>query len=142
MFSGLLTQQTLQPIGHGVPQGFSDQRSKPCGGQPKLLNRIEGTLGCRIKFPQFVQVLPEKFETNRQFAADREDVDNVSPPAPGAFLLNARNPLIAKLRQCFAELFKVDLISFSKRATNVLECVRWRQMGLKTALSGNNGVRC
>ena len=75
---------------------------------------------CRwIEFPEFVEFFAEKLQPYREFTADGKNIDDVSAAAPGSLLIDARDALIAQMRQGFSKIFKIDLIPFAQGSANV-----------------------
>ena len=90
-------------------------------------------MACWVEFTQLVEFFAEKLKPNRQLTAHREDIDNVAPTAPASFLLDCCDSLVAELGQRFAQLFQIDFIALTKRASRALQRIwRW-EMRLETA---------
>ena len=101
-------QQPVQAIGHRLPELFGDQGAEPGRCEPKLLDRIEGSLTGRIEFPQLVELITEQFKPDGQLAADGKNVNDVPSPAPGPFLVNGGDLLVSQLCKPSGEFLKID----------------------------------
>ena len=107
-----LTQQLIEVVRHLLTQTFSNQRTEPSWGELERVNGIEGTLTGWIKFTKFVEFIPEKLQTNREFTTHGIDVNNVATSAPGSLLVNRRDAFVTKLAEVGRQLLKVDNIAF------------------------------
>ena len=140
-FGGLIPQQSIQAFRHGVPQLVGNKRSESSRRQLQPLHRIERTLGGRVKFPEFVQLFPEEFQSHRQFTADRVDVDDVAAATPGSLLVDSGDPFISEAGQAFGQVVQVKLIALFQGATGGFKRGPWRQVGLKAAFRGHDRLR-
>ena len=107
-----LTQQLIEVVRHLLTQTFCNQWTEPCWGQLERVNGIEGTLTCRIEFTKFVEFIPKKLQSYREFTTHGIDVNNVATSAPGSLLINRRDALVTKLAEVGRQLLKVDNIAF------------------------------
>ena len=128
---GCGAEQALEALGHPLPQGVGDQRRVAGGGEPHPLDRIEGALAGRIEFPQLLQFLAEQLKPHRQLGADRKEVDDVAAAAPGALLLDGRDPLVPEPRQGVAQLLEVQRVATPQGEAAVGQHLRGGQMGLQ-----------
>ncbi len=132
-------QQLLQTLGHPLPQGLGDQGGITGGGEAHLLHHIEGTLAGGIELPQFLQVLTEELQPHRQFGTHREDVDDVPPAAPGAFLLDRRHPLVAQAGQGEGQVLQIQPIPLAQGEAAIGQHGGGGQVGLEGPLGGHHG---
>ena len=128
----------IEPIGHGFPQRFGNQGAVASGGEADHLDGIQGALGGGIEFPQFFQLLAKKLEPHGELGTHREQVDDVAPTAPAAFLLNRWHPLVTEPGEGGRQLLQVHRVALAQAQALVLQCIRRRQVGLQGPLGGHD----
>ena len=136
--SRLVSQKPFNPFRHLIPETVCDERAEAGRRQAQLLDGIQGTLAGGVELTQFVEFLSKELQTHGQFAAHREDVDDVPPPAPGPFLINGRDPFVSEMGQMFAKLLEVEFVPPFQTAALIRKRLwRW-QVGLQTSFGGHH----
>ena len=139
LVEGLRLEQQLQPIRHRLSQRVGNQGAVAAGGQAHHLDGIEGALGCGVKFPQLVELLAKKLQPHGEFAAHREDIDDVAAATPAALLLDRGHPLVTKPAQGFAQLLEADGFALAQTQALGPQGLGRGQVGLQGPLGGHDG---